>query len=46
MDLEIKCLEIKAFINDKNFEKKFKKHFLVVTRILEKKIKVADIIFV
>ena len=46
MDLEIKDLEIKAFINDKNFEKKFKKHFLVVTRNLEKKIKVADIIFV
>ena len=46
MDLEIKDLEIKAFINDKNFEKKFKKHFLVVTRNLEKKIKVADMIFV
>ena len=46
MDLEIKDLEIKAYINDKKFEKKFKKHFLVVTRNLEKKLKVADIIFV
>ena len=46
MNLEINDLEIKAFINDKNFEKKYKKHFLVVTRNLEKKIKVADIIFV
>ena len=27
MDLEIKYLEIKAFINGKNFEKKFKKRF-------------------
>ena len=45
-NLEIKDLEIKAFINDKNFEKKFEKHFLVVTRNLEKKIKVADMIFV
>ena len=43
MDLEIKDLEIKAFINDKNFENRFKKHFLVVTRNLEKKIKIADI---
>ena len=46
MDFEIKDLEIKAFINDKKFENKFKKHFLVVTRNLEKKIKVADIVFV
>ena len=46
IDLEIKDLEIKAFINDKNFGNKFKKHFLVVSRNLEKKIKVADIIFV
>ena len=46
MDLEIKDLEIKAFINDTNFENKFRKHFLVVTKNLEKKIKVADIIFV
>ena len=45
MDLEIKDLEIKVFINDKNFENKFKKHFLVVSRNLEKKIRVADIIF-
>ena len=38
MDLEIKDLEIKAFINDKNFENKFKKHFLVVNiKNLEKK---------
>ena len=46
MDLEIKDLEIKAFINEKNFENKFRKHFLVVTRNLGKKIKVADITFV
>ena len=46
MDLEIKDLEIKAFINNKKFEKKFRKHFLVVTRNVEKKIKMADIIFV
>ena len=39
MDLEIKDLDIKAFINNKNFEKKFKKHFLVVTRNLEKKLR-------
>ena len=37
MDLEIKDLEIKAFINDKSFENKFRKYFLVVTRNLEKK---------
>ena len=37
MDLEIKDLEIKAFTNDRNFENKFRKHFLVVTRNLEKK---------
>ena len=46
MDLKIKDLEIKAFINDKNFENKFRKNFSVVTRNLGKKIKVADIIFV
>ena len=45
-DLEIKDLEIKTFINDKNFANRFKKHFLVVTRNLGKKLKVADIIFV
>ena len=39
MDLEIKDLEIKAFMNNKNFEKKFKKHFLVITRNLEKKLR-------
>ena len=39
MDLEIKDLDIKAFINNKNFGKKFKKHFLVVTRNLEKKLR-------
>ena len=37
MDLEIKDLEIKAFINEKNFENMFRKHFLVVTRNLGKK---------
>ena len=37
MDLEIKDLE--AFINDKKFENNLKKHFLVVTRNLEKKLR-------
>ena len=46
MDLEIKDLEIKAFINEKKIENKFRKHFLVVTRNFGEKIKVADITFV